>query len=629
MATAKGTNITTTAPRPHPRRDIRVAHTVILTLLVIPGLLTAGGMASARCGADFLFPTKETEFYELDSIVVTYRSSFSNPSLSCLCGAPGRATQKFRTDNAVPYNGSALVLLNFSSSDPCWFHLSLNTGACGDISKPFIVLPTQRRDAQTIIGVLTPRADVPKAASTASPSPLPQSIVAASSGNPTVVAVASQDPKGGGDNLSPGAKAAIGIGIALGSIALGVMAAFLYFRRRKRGQDTSLTEAIIDHGRRKGPEKPVTRTRNGGASLGSGRSDEALYPIQPVFDGFPGSMGYDDVRSLHSNANSHSPTGQHSPASSNNGGFWASERPDNSYRYDRSTEREELSAARLNSQPIISVVTSYGPNPVTPTLTPRVTLRPEMNKRAVSVSIDSLERVPPLAALPSAADYSNYRIPPPAPSPVPLHISEPSPSPPRKHSAPVIISYGPNRVTPTPAVTSPTVPPDEGIYNRRIVEQGPHPITSHERQFSWEAEADELMMNATMVPLPPYASSKDFDAMEKGAIRKLAEPQAEAELPPTKDGFYHDGSEIVEYELPGAAPQHEPQLPFRPYRTAGPSGGSYGSGYSGGGGGRREIDEQKFLLSDIEISRMRAQKMKVRAAAAAQESYDLGERMPR
>ncbi|KAK3369205.1 hypothetical protein B0T24DRAFT_650913 [Lasiosphaeria ovina] len=559
-------------------------------------------MASARCGADFLFPTKETEFDELDSIVVTYRSSFSNPSLSCLCGAPGRATQKFRTDNAVPYNGSALVLLNFSSSDPCWFHLSQNTGACGDISKPFTVLPTQRRDAQTIIG--------------------------------TVVAVASQDPKGGGDNLSPGAKAAIGIGIALGSIALGVMAAFLYFRRRKRGQDTSLTEAIIDHGRRKEPEKPVTRTRNGGASLGSGRSDEALYPIQPVFDGFPGSMGYDDVRSLHSNANSHSPTGQHSPASSNNGGFWASERPDNSYRYDRSTEREELSAARLNSQPIISVVTSYGPNPVTPTLTPRVTPRPEMNKRAVSVSIDSLERVPPLAALPSAADYSNYRIPPPAPPPVPLHIFEPSPSPPRKHSAPVIISYGPNRVTPTPAVTSPTVPPDEGIYNRRIVEQGPHPITSHERQFSWEAEADELMMNATMVPLPPYASSKDFDAMEKGAIRKLAEPQAEAELPPTKDGFYHDGSEIVEYELPGAAPQHEPQLPFRPYRThphAGPSGGGYGGGYGGGGGGggRREIDEQKFLLSDVEISRMRAQKMKVRAAAAAQESYDLGERIPR
>jgi hypothetical protein len=202
------------------------------------------------------------------------------------------------------------------------------------------------------------------------------------------------------------------------------------------------------------------------------------------------------------------------------------------------------------------------------------------------------------------SDYTSYSIPPPAPMP------EQKPSPPKKAAVPIVVSYGPNRVTPTPLVVSPTVPPDEAIVNRRIMEASP--VVSHERQFSWEA--DSPLLGAGMGPLPPYATTEDFEAMEKGAVRKLPEP-ALAELPPTKDGFYHYTSHVPEYELPGAAPQHEPQLPFDPYRPHPQAGSS-------SGGRIREIDEQKFLLSDLEISRMKA---KARAARAEEESYDLGE----
>lgn len=437
-------------------------------------------------------------------------------------------------------------------------------------------------------------------------SPLPDHLALDTAASPLIarapVTVDSQEPTARGDNLSPGAKVALGIGIALTCIAIGAMAAFLYFRRRRRRQDTELAGAIVDHDRRhgrKGPEK-----RNGSSSVTSGRSDEPLCPIQPVFDGYPGSMGYDDVRSLPSATNSHSP-GQ-SPTVSHNGGFWG---------YERSVERDELTAARLKSklQPSVPAVVSYGPNPVTPTLTTRSTSRVDLNSGITTVSPDGT-RTPMLPV----SDYTNFSIPPPSTMP------DLKPSPPKKPAVPIVVSYGPNKVTPTPLVVSPTVPPDEAIVNRRFMDAAaPPPAVTHERQFSWEADSP-LLGPSSMGPLPPYASTADFEAMEKGAVRKLAEPQAQAELPPTKDGFYHYTSDIVEYELPGAAPQNEPQLPYHPYRPhlqAGPS------------GRHREIDEQKFLLSDVEITKMRAEKAKARAAPAPakteEESYDLGEPLNR
>ncbi|KAL2022560.1 hypothetical protein VTK56DRAFT_5167 [Thermocarpiscus australiensis] len=539
------------------------------------------------------FPTEHLEFFYLDTINVTYRSDFADPALSCWCGSPWRATQKFRADHVSPFNGSAVVLLNFWSDEPCWFNLTPSSGGCGDSSSPFRLSPNQRAldGAQAIIaGARTSGLE------SSPPGPLP----------PRAVALEPRESESKGDSLSPGAKAALGIGIALICIAMGAMCAFLYFRRRRRGQNSELEGAVPDHDRHRG-KKGFEKWRKGVSSVASGRSDEPLCPIQPVFDGYPGSMGYDDVRSLHSNTNSHSPSGAYSPTSSHNGGFWT---------YERSVEREELTAARLKSQlhSGFPAVVSYGPNPVTPTLTPRSSSRLDLNSAAGPVSPESTVAVPQTPMVP-ISDYTSYGTPPPA------AIPAPQPPPPKSPAVPIVVSYGPNKVTPTPPVVSPTVPPDDAIVNRRLMEAASSaPAASRERKFSWEA--DSPLLGASMGPLPPYASSEEFAAMEKGAVRKLEEPKAEAELPPTKDGFYHYTSDIVEYELPGSAPHNEPLLPFHPYKAhpqAGPSSG----GRNGG------IDEQKFLLSDVEISRMRAEKAKARAARAEEESYDLGEPVAR
>ncbi|KAL2136595.1 hypothetical protein VTI74DRAFT_2900 [Chaetomium olivicolor] len=598
MATAKRT---TAILRNSQRRQASpITPLAALNLLI-------GGAIATNCGASLLFPTKGRIFSHHDTINITYYSDLARPTLSCWCGVPGRATQKFSVENVNSFNGSISVPINFSSDDPCWFDLSSETGDCRSVSETFLLFPRQHPASETSDTVRGAPAQhristLPLLVRTPTPE-TPQQLEARN------------------DSFNVGAKAALGIGIALICIAIGAMAAFFYWRRRRRGQDGDLSSAILDHDRRRG--RKGKKTWGGSSSEASGRSDEPLCPIQPVFDGYPGSMGYDDVRSLHSTLHSHSPTGAQSPANSHNG-FWT---------YERSIEREELTAARLKSQlqPSTPAVVSYGPNPVTPTLTPRVAPHVNVNTAStpISASTTDLSRIPmmPLSGYSDYTDYHNFSIAPPAPAVIPS--SEPKLAPP-----PIVVSYGPNKVTPTPLVTSPTVPPDESIVNRRL--QNHSPPHHHERQFSFEA--DSPLLGASIHPLPPYASTEDFEAMEKGAVRKLAEPQAEAELPPTKDGFYHYMSDSVEYELPGAAVQREPQLPFRPYQAGV---GAQGSGGLGVGRAGREIDEQKFLLDDVEIARLREEKARVKAKMKPEEevklgregegygegeSYDLGER---
>ncbi|KAK4201870.1 hypothetical protein QBC40DRAFT_277343 [Triangularia verruculosa] len=643
-----------------------------------PSLLTAApaSATTATCGAVFVSPNANAldlvlVYHHLDILTVSYRSTLANPTLSCWCGGgPGQAqaVQKLSTDNASPFNGSARLQLNFSSNAPCWFELTSESGNCGDVSDAFVVLPNQR-----------PPTGSSPIASISAPSPTPRRTTTSirrqkhlqlrSESTSTAPTVTIPEPQGpqepqGGEGFSPGAKAGIGIGIGLICIAIIAMS-ILFFKRRRRGQENDHLGAIIDHERGKGRK---SEKRNPSApSVGSGRSDEeALCPIQPVFDGFPGSMGYDDVRSLHSisYSHSHSPSpinGPHSPVSSQNNNYWVPPQ-------ERSIERDELQAARLKSQSNTAIppVVSYGPNPVTPTL-PRPTPRVIELERKTSPhsSPDSIAAVPvaPIIPLmpdfPEYPDYTGYSIPPPSrPSSIPEQIPQPQHSPPRKSATPnVVTSYGPNRVTPTPVVVSPTVPPDENILSRRYQEHGyqepdyqehtyqvpaiaevseqNHDRNHHERQFSWEMESP-LLGASPLGGLPPYASVTEWEAMEKGAIRNMAEPQAEAELPPTKDGYYHDHEAATEYELPGAAVENAPQLPFQAYRIQQDSNGG------GRPGGRTEVvvNEQKVLMtdalfSDADMKLFMEQKAAAKAkrlkemeeAKARGEEYDLGQPM--
>jgi hypothetical protein len=184
----------------------------------------------------------------------------------------------------------------------------------------------------------------------------------------------------------------------------------------------------------------------------------------------------------------------------------------------------------------------------------------------------------------------------------------------------LVVSYGPNRITPTPVIATATAVPDESVMKGPpdlpefpVMAFPSHPFPTHEPQSPYDARgdiADDLVRYdltdepvSAVAPLPPYASTADFYAMEKGAIRKMQEPAAQAELPPTKDGYYHFGDHGTEYELQGAAPQNEQQHPHQPYRNQ-----------ALGLGRGREVDEQKFLLSDVEMAQLKKQKAKIRAA---------------
>ncbi|KAK3995971.1 hypothetical protein QBC44DRAFT_355932 [Cladorrhinum sp. PSN332] len=667
-----------TLPRKRRPAEVVVVFRV-LTLLAMPNLVLTGptslekhhhnnnNINANNCRVTFLLSLPLPQPSLGDTIKVAYRSTLTNSptTLSLWCGdrderpppSPRKASLKFRTNHALsPKAGSVEVKLDFLSSNvPCWFELttaaqqdSATASDCGDANRSdtFRVLPPTTET--TLTGPLLPPTAPPPAADLKVRQDGAGAGATTTASSAVAPTATGDDPRGGGggrhnhNNLSPGAKAAIGVSVTIIILTIVAMSAFLFLRRRRK--ETELAGAIIDHDRRalrKGPEK-----RNHPApSIASGGSEEPLYPpiIQPVFDGFPGSMGYDDVRSLHSSlTNSHSPIrGPDSPTSLSNGGFWGSQA--------RSIEREELAAARLKAKQHTTVptVVSYGPNPVTPTLTPRPSSRVELNKRAASNSPDSIEAIPHVPHIPVSIpdyipDYANYSIPPP----------NSTPSPPRKQAAPVVVSYGPNRVTPTPLVVSPTVPPDDAIVSRRYQETGAatgpqhnntnDPPYRHERQFSWEPESP-LLGSSHMGPLPPYASTADFEAMEKGAVRKLAEPQAEAELPPTKDGFYHGygAPDVIEYELPGAAPQNEPQLPFHIYKPqARPPGAASSSGNGNGNvGGYMEIEEQKFLLDDLlsveDIRKLKEEKARqkekreteMREARERGEEYDFGETM--
>ncbi|KAM7195702.1 hypothetical protein V8F33_006551 [Rhypophila sp. PSN 637] len=607
------------------------ASTTIGTAIASTSTVPLATASNDDCQVTFLYPAGDSlEFYHLDTLNVTYQSSFARPTLHCWCSEPDskQVVEHLRVDNASPLHGSVLVPLNFTSAGVCWFDLrSDDSRDCRHRSQPFALSSKQRhigRRALPTFGldlpapILAPRATGVVSLSTSS--------LAAAQTTPAG-AVTSQASRGGGDSLGPGARVGLAIGLTFAVIIVGAMAAFLIFKRRKRHQDATLAGAIFDHDRRHGRKGPEKNSRNVAPSVQSGNSDEPLYPVQPVLDGYPGSTGYDDVRSIESSTQGHSPTMPHSPTFSQNthNGHWGGQEHrytgrDELHPEHRYSGRDELHAARMNSS--VAVVTSYGPNPVTPTLTPRPSSRVDLNVRAGNVSIDSREDIPPMPGVSIMPEYITFGA---FPTPIPRIETTQIPTPPRKAAPPIVVSYGPNRVTPTPAVTTPTVPLDDAIVKRRIqnnnhnnnqaaIRNIPPPLENHD---SWGSEEDEPMMAAsTMGPLPPYATSEEFDAMEKGAVRKLPEPEA-YELPPTKDGFYSNGNDIVEYELPGSAPQSEPQLPYDPYRQrladsdAGPS--------NGRSGGWRDIDEQKFLLSDADMAKLREEKVRQRAARLAAE----------
>lgn len=476
---------------------------------------------------------------------------------------------------APSHNGSVLVTLDFSSSAPCWFALQSDTPACSGSSPQFSLLPVQRIQSESKTTTLVPSSSSTATATTSLP--VRTGATESSQGVPDT-------SRGGG--LSTSAKAAIAITVGVASLLVAGMAGCFFFRRRKRLPEAVLAGHINDHGR--GAGNGHEKTPLAGGSARSTGSTEALR-VEPVYDGFPGSSGYDDVQSRVSSAYLCSPQ---SPGSSA-GGFFPSARNRSSER-QYSSEREELEAARLHSAPVPSGIVSYGPNPVTASITPRPSTATFHDNPSNSGSGDWLEE--------QRTSSTHGSI-----SPQPQYLARPA-------APPSVVSYGPNRITPTPVIAS--AAPDNSIL-KSPPDLPEFPMTgfpSYDASSTFDSmqytPSDLVRHDPTTEPpttaappLPPYASTAEFYAMEKGAIRKLREPAAQAELPPTKDGYYHFGDHGTEYELQGAAPQNEQLHPHQPYRNQ-----------TAGLGRAREVDEQKFLLDDAEMEYLKAQKARIRAA---------------
>lgn len=110
------------------------------------------------------------------------------------------------------------------------------------------------------------------------------------------------------------------------------------------------------------------------------------------------------------------------------------------------------------------------------------------------------------------------------------------------------------------------------------------------RPYSWGSSPEEAAQSGSsgdVAGLPTYASAIHADGDKKGPSRAHeCEAHADTAELPTNDAFAHPAGE--EFELPTQA--------------------SYKPHHSGG----RDVDEQKFLLSDVEMVKLRDQKRRRR-----------------
>jgi len=90
------------APAKKPASSsLLVASLLLLTPTILPVAAKSSPIANERCGAKFIYPPDQNdifEFYRLDTINVTYISTYSNPTLYVYCGAPNSTPSESECD---------------------------------------------------------------------------------------------------------------------------------------------------------------------------------------------------------------------------------------------------------------------------------------------------------------------------------------------------------------------------------------------------------------------------------------------------------------------------------------------------------------------------------------------------
>lgn len=173
-------------------------------------VLISSSAAKNVDGTTFLYPLGGESFYNLDTVKVTYESTFLAPVLYTFCSINGVPTQ-MQVQDAEPDNASTLVRLNVTTNVPCWFDLRAGQVAGeGATTERWTALARSRQET-TWSGTA-----LPTSTPTTSGSPPPHGPPPDSSG------------------LNSGAKVGVAIAVALGIIAIFTMGLWMWWRRRQK-----------------------------------------------------------------------------------------------------------------------------------------------------------------------------------------------------------------------------------------------------------------------------------------------------------------------------------------------------------------------------------------------------------
>lgn len=183
--------------------------------LLVAGLaLISSSAANNVDGTTFLYPLGGESFYNLDTVKVSYQSTFLAPVLYTFCSINGVTTQ-MQVQDAEPDNASTLVHLNVTTNVPCWFDLRAGQVAGeGATTEKWTALARSQQETTW--------------SGTALPTSTPTTSPTTSDGqNP-------HGPHPDSPGLNSGAKVGVAIAVALGIIAIFTMGLWMWWRRRQK-----------------------------------------------------------------------------------------------------------------------------------------------------------------------------------------------------------------------------------------------------------------------------------------------------------------------------------------------------------------------------------------------------------
>ncbi|KAI3393461.1 hypothetical protein diail_4257 [Diaporthe ilicicola] len=191
------------------------------------GLCAADTSTDDQQSVTWIFPQGGEVFRYLDTVNVSYQSSYPDPWLYTFCyeDETANTVKQIRIQEAKRLNAFMLIPINFTSSTPCWFNLRENTREnTGSNCEKWNVTEVKRQS-----GPITTGAPVSSATTTKPSLSSSSSLAASASASATTTTTTTSS-----DGFSPAAKTGLGIGVGLATAVICAGLFWLYYRHLKR-----------------------------------------------------------------------------------------------------------------------------------------------------------------------------------------------------------------------------------------------------------------------------------------------------------------------------------------------------------------------------------------------------------